>query len=122
LQIEGVLLASIQEALEDSAALALKRALLEGLRRTRAPGVLLDVSGVDLVDSFTARVFAEIGAAARLMGAEVVLVGLQPEVAMTMVELGLELHSVATELDVNRGLQRIHERLRARSERRPGGT
>jgi rsbT antagonist protein RsbS len=105
LELEGFLLASIHEALEDSDALRLKKDLLDGLRRTRARGVLIDVSGVDIVDSFSARVLGGIGGAARLMGARTVLVGLQPEVAMTMVELDLELRDVATELNANRGLQ-----------------
>ncbi len=104
LEVEGFLLASIQESLEDSAALHLKKDLLEGIRRTQARGILLDVSGVDIVDSFTARVLGGIGGAARLMGARTVLVGLQPEVAMTMVELGLELREIATELNADRGI------------------
>ncbi len=104
LQVEGFLLASIQEALDDTAALQLKKDLLDGLRRTRARGVLIDASGVDIVDSFTARVLGGIGGAARLMGAHTVLVGLQPEVAMTMVELGLEMPGIRTELNTDRGL------------------
>lgn len=105
LQVEGILLACIQEALEDHDALQLKQDLLRGLQRTRSLGVLIDVSGIDLVDTFTARVLGGIAGAARLMGARTVLVGLQPEVAMTMVELGLELRGVLTELNTERGLQ-----------------
>lgn len=104
LQVEGFLLASIQEALEDSDALRLKQDLLDGVRRTRARGILIDASGVDIVDSFTARILGGIGGAARLMGARTVLVGLQPEVAMTMVDLGLELREIETELNADRGL------------------
>lgn len=117
LEIDGFLLASIQESLEDSVALQLRRDLLEGLRRTKAPGVLIDVSGVDVVDSFTARLLSEIGRAARLMGAVTVLVGLRPEVAMTMVGLDLELRDVLTELDVERGLERLRQRARADRKR-----
>ena len=105
LRVEGFLLASIQEALEDRDALQLKKDLLQGLRQTRASGVLIDASGVDLVDSFTARVLGSIAGAARLMGARTVVVGLQPEVAMTMVELGLELPGIVFELNTDRGLQ-----------------
>jgi rsbT antagonist protein RsbS len=114
LVVEGFLLASIYEALEDDVALQLKRDVLDGLRRSRANGVLIDVSGVDIVDSFTASVLGSIGGVARLMGARTVLVGLQPEVAMTMVELGLALRDVATELNVDRGLEYL------RAQTRPG--
>jgi rsbT antagonist protein RsbS len=103
--LERFLFATIQEALEDDDALRLKKDLLEGLRRTKARGVLIDGSGMDIVDSFTARVLGSVAAAARLMGARTVLVGLQPEVAMTMVELGLELPGIAFELNADRGLQ-----------------
>jgi rsbT antagonist protein RsbS len=119
LRVEQFLLASIQDALTDSEALQLKRNLLAEIRRSGARGVLLDVSGVDVVDSFTARILGGIGNAAELMGAPTVLVGLQPEVAMTMVELGLELRGMTTALNVDRGLrllralagERIHQEM-----------
>jgi rsbT antagonist protein RsbS len=111
LRVEGFLLASIQEALEDRDALQLKKDLLEGLRQTRSRGVLIDASGVDLVDSFTARVLGGIAGAARLMGALTVVVGLQPEVAMTMVELGLELPGIVFELNTDLGLQWLRKEL-----------
>ncbi len=119
LQVEGFLLASIQEALEDTAALQLKKDLLDALQRTRARGVLIDVSGADIVDSFTARVLGGIGGAARLMGAKTMLVGLQPEVAMTMVDLGLELQDVAMELNTDRGLQLLRALVDGRELPRP---
>lgn len=107
LRVEEFLLASIQDALTDSEALQLKRNILAQIRRSRARGVLLDVSGVDVVDSFTARILGSIGDAAELMGAPTVLVGLQPEVAMTMVELGLELQGITTALNIDRGLHML---------------
>ncbi len=119
LQVEGFLLASIQEALEDTAALQLKKDLLDALQRTRARGVLIDVSGADIVDSFTAQVLGGIGGAARLMGAKTMLVGLQPEVAMTMVDLGLELQDVAMELNTDRGLQLLRALVDGRELPRP---
>jgi len=70
-----------------------------------------------VVDSFTARLLSEIGRAARLMGAVTVLVGLRPEVAMTMVGLDLEIRDVLTELDVERGLERLRQRAGSNRER-----
>jgi rsbT antagonist protein RsbS len=112
LRVDGFLLASIQEALEDQAAIELKKNLLEEVRRSRAQGILIDVSGVDLIDSFTARVLGSIGRSARLLGTSTVLVGLQPEVAMTMLDLGLELSDLATELNTERGLELLRKQVR----------
>lgn len=121
IEVEGFLLVTIQDSLEDAAALQLKKDLLDGIRRHRTRGILIDVSGVDVVDSFTARILGGIGGAARLMGARTVLVGLQPEVAMTMVDLGLELREIATELNADRGLQLLRALVGAGRQGTSGG-
>jgi rsbT antagonist protein RsbS len=109
LELGGSLAVSVQEALDDRTALELKRDLLRALARTHARGVVVDVSGVDIVDSFAARVLGEVGGAVRLMGPRMVLVGLTPEVAMTMVELGLELPGIGVELNLARGIELLRE-------------
>lgn len=109
LELGGSLAVSVQEALDDRTALELKRDLLRALARTHARGVVVDVSGVDVIDSFAARVLGELGGAVRLMGARMVLVGLSPEVAMTMVELGLDLPGIGVELNMARGIELLRE-------------
>lgn len=121
LHVAGFLFAPIQEALEDSVALQLKHDLLAELQHSQSRGVMIDVSGVDIVDSFTARLLSGISRAVRLMGARTVLVGLQPEVAMTMVDLGLELPDIATELDADRGLQLLQAELDGHTPEEPDG-
>ena len=100
-----MLLATIQEDLHDSDALALQEALTGALERTSARGVLLDFSVVQTVDSFLGRTLNDVVAAIRLLGAETVVVGIQPAVAVTLVELGLELKGVRTALDTERGMR-----------------
>jgi rsbT antagonist protein RsbS len=111
-RIGDTLVATVQEELLDYDTLALQRELADRIERTGAGGVLLDLSVVETVDSFLARLLSEIGATTRLLGAETVVVGIRPTVAITLVELGLELDGVSTSLDVARGL-RLLRRLRA---------
>ncbi len=103
-RINNCLLVTIQVDMHDKLALALREDLGEKLVETQASGVLLDISSLDTLDTFIARVLAGIGSMARLLGAETVLVGMRPAVAMTLVELGLTLEGVHTALDVERGL------------------
>ena len=103
-KIGSCLLVSIQVDMHDRLALALREDLGERLLETQVGGVLLDISGLDTLDTFIARVLAGIGSMAKLLGAETVLVGMRPAVAMTLVELGLTLEGVHTCLDVDRGL------------------
>lgn len=104
LKIGEVLIASIQVALHDASAVQFKDDLLERLHETRARGVIVDLTALDVIDSFIGRLIADIAAMAGLMGARVVLTGLQPAVAITLVELGLELPNVATALNLEKGL------------------
>jgi rsbT antagonist protein RsbS len=104
LKIGDILIASIQVALHDASAVQFKDDLLQKIHDTRARGVIIDLTALDVVDSFIGRLIADIAAMAGLMGARVVLTGLQPAVAITLVELGLELPRVLTALNLEKGL------------------
>jgi len=105
LKVEDVLIASIQVALHDASAVQFKDDLLEKVHDTKARGVIIDLTAIDVVDSFIGRMIADIAAMAGLMGTRVVLTGLQPAVAITLVELGLELPRVLTALNLEKGLE-----------------
>src|SRR3954447_198185 len=94
IRIGDTLIATVQEDLRDSDALELQTSLGELLERTGARGVLLDLSIVETVDSFLGRLLNDIGATVHLMGAQPVVVGIRPAVAVTLVELGLQLRGV----------------------------
>jgi rsbT antagonist protein RsbS len=109
-RIGEVLVATVQEDLYDRDALMLQDDLARLLERTGARGVLIDLSTVEMVDSFLGRLVGEIAAGSRLMGAETVVVGVRPAVALTLVELGISLPGVRTALNVDKGhrqLQRL---------------
>lgn len=103
-QVGNVLIAAIQEDLLDREAIDLQERLMMTLERTGAHGVLLDLTLVETVDSFLGRLLHEIVGGTRLMGASTVVVGIQPPVAITLVELGLELNGVRTALNVEKGM------------------
>jgi rsbT antagonist protein RsbS len=105
LQLGRFLLVTIQVELHDQLTLRLQDDLTEKLARTRAKGVLIDISGVEIVDSFSGRSLAHIAAVARVMDATTVLVGMRPSVAITLVELGMSLKGVRTALNVDKGMQ-----------------
>jgi rsbT antagonist protein RsbS len=107
------LIVSIQEALHDRLALALQDDITNALSHTNAEGLLIDVSVIDIVDSFMGRMLNDIAAMALLMGARTALVGIQPAVAITLTELGMELRGIVTALDVEQGLARLREAHRA---------
>lgn len=98
------LLVSIQTDLHDQMALNLQDDLSQRIKETKAHGVLIDISSLTIVDSFTARVLNNIAAMARLFDAEAVVVGMQPAVAITLVELGLTLKDVHTAMNMDKGL------------------
>ncbi|NJP06476.1 MAG: STAS domain-containing protein [Chloroflexaceae bacterium] len=104
LKVGDVLIASIQVALHDASAVQFKDDLLQKIHDTKARGVIIDLTAIDVVDSFIGRMIADIAAMSGLMGARVVLTGLQPAVAITLVELGLELTGVLTALNLEKGL------------------
>ena len=103
-RVGDILIATVAEDLQDRDALQLQEDLGQALERTGARGVLLDLSVVELVDSFLGRLLNDVAAATRLLGAATVVVGIRPAVAVTLVELGLELRGVHTALTPDRGL------------------
>ncbi len=100
----GVLIATIQAALTDRDLMQLNDEIAENVGRARAHGVVIDVTALDVLDSFATRTLRMIAQASRLRGAETVIVGIQPEVAIAMVQLGLALDGIATALDLEEGL------------------
>jgi rsbT antagonist protein RsbS len=99
-----ILIASIQASLSDHDLLQLQDQLANSVGRLRTRGVLLDVTALDVLDSFATRTIRGIAYAARLRGAETVVVGIQPAVAFAMVQLGLTLEGITTALDLEEGL------------------
>ena len=106
-----VLIASIQEALSDEDLDQLRDDLAERVGRFRSAGVVIDVSALDVLDSFATRTLRGIANTARLRGAETVIVGIQPDVAFAMVQLGLTLDGLSTALDLEEGMAVVAERL-----------
>ena len=104
LQMNDVLLVTIQVDMHDQLALALQDELTAHIVKARARGVLIDISSLEIVDSFIGRVLSNIAAMARVLDAETVVVGMQPAVAITLVELGLSLTGVRTALNVEKGM------------------
>jgi rsbT antagonist protein RsbS len=105
LQMGSTLLVTIQVDMQDQTALALQDDLAGKISATSAKGVLIDISALEIVDSFVGRMLASISGIARILDATTVVVGMQPAVAITLVELGLSLEGVRTALNVERGMQ-----------------
>ena len=99
-----VLIASVQSALTDTDVLRLQDDVVEQVGRFRSRGLIVDVTALDVMDSFVSRSLQGIARMTRLRGAETVIVGIQPEVAFAMVQLGLSLEDVHTALDLEEGL------------------
>jgi rsbT antagonist protein RsbS len=114
-----ILIASIQAALSDQDLLDLRDELTGRVGRFRARGVVIDVTALDVLDSFASRTIRGIAHSVRLRGAEAVVVGIQPDVAFAMVQLGLTLEGVSTALDLEEGLALLGHR--DGSGRRRGG-
>jgi rsbT antagonist protein RsbS len=116
LKLGQFLLVSIQVDMHDRLALSLQDDLTDRIVQTRARGVLIDISALDMVDSFIGRMLGNIAAMARILDAETVVVGMQPSVAITLVELGLSLPGIRTALNVEKGM----DLLRASQDERDG--
>lgn len=114
LQMGDFLLVTIQVDMHDQLALTLQDDLSERISRTSARGVLIDISALDMVDSFIGRMIGTISGLSKIMDAETMLVGMQPAVAITLVELGLTLPGVSTALNVERGMKLLQDRVRQR--------
>ena len=117
LRMGDFLLVTIQVDMHDRLAMALQDDLMEQIRRHKAEGVLIDISALDLVDSFIGRMLGNIAAMARILDADTVVTGMRPAVAITLVELGLSLTGVRTALNVERGMELLDT---AREERETG--
>jgi rsbT antagonist protein RsbS len=119
LEIENFLIASIQVELHDRQAVRFKDGLLNKIYDTGTKGVLLDMTALQVVDSFIARIIGDAAEMAKLMGAKVVVTGLQPAVAITLIELGIELDNIVTALNLEKGLGRL--RAMTNEEEEAGG-
>jgi rsbT antagonist protein RsbS len=105
------LIATVQTALSDGELVELRHRLVERTGQVRSRGVIVDVTALDVMDSFAARTLRDLAYVARLRGAETVIVGIQPEVAFAMAQLGLTLDGVLTALDLEEGLEFLDRRL-----------
>ncbi len=109
LKIEEFLLATPQEAMRDLAAVRFKDDVLRRVKESRVNGLILDLSGIDVVDSFMGRTIGEITNSAALLGVEVVVIGLRPEVAITMVEMGVSIGQVHPFLNLDLALKFLRD-------------
>lgn len=109
LKVGALLLVTIQVDMHDQLALSLQDDLTARIVRDRARGVLIDISALDIVDSFIGRMLANIASMSRVLDAETVVVGMQPSVAITLVELGLSLPGIRTALNVDRGMELLRQ-------------
>src|SRR5579863_6812231 len=105
------LIASVQSALSDADLVQLRDAVVERVGKLRSRGVIIDVTALDVMDSFATRTLRDIAHMIRLRGAEMVIVGIQPEVAFALVRLGLKLEGVTTALDLEEGLLYLNRKL-----------
>jgi len=111
LKLYNCLLVSIQFELDDQTALQFQEDLLKKIHTTGASGVVIDLTYVEVIDSFIAKILGDVINMSKLMGAKVVLTGIQPAVAITLVELGIELKDVETALDLEKGLEQLKQEL-----------
>ena len=111
LKLGGALIVTIQVDMHDRLAIALDEDLTEMIARTGARGVLIEISALEIVDSFIGRMLVSIAAVSRVLDAETVVAGMRPAVAITLVELGLELTGIRTALNVERGMAIIQARI-----------
>ena len=112
LKMGEFLLVTIQVDMHDRLAMTLQDDLMEAIRARGSRGVLIDISALEIVDSFIGRMLGNIAAMSRVLDAETVVTGMRPAVAITLVELGLSLPGVRTALDVEKGMEMIRQSLR----------
>ena len=120
LRMGEFLLVTIQVDMHDQLALKLQDDLSQAIQKHASHGVLIDISSLEMVDSFIGRMVADISGIGKILGAETVLVGMQPAVAITLVELGLSLPGVATALNVERGMAFLRRKIDADGLDEPG--
>jgi rsbT antagonist protein RsbS len=107
LKFKNILLTSIQVDLTDKEALNFQADLLQMVAKTEARGAVIDISALDVVDSYMARVLADTATMVRLLGAEIVVCGMQPAVALTLIGMGRELDNVQTALNLDQGIEKL---------------
>lgn len=112
IKIRDFLIVSIQVDMHDRLAVQLQSQILEEISRTGARGVLIDISTLEMVDSFIGRMLSGMASMAAIMDAAVVIVGMQPAVAITLVELGLEMPGVDTALNMEKGMETLERRIK----------
>lgn len=105
LKIENTLITSIQVALDDKSVIQFQKELLQKVTDTGATSVIIDITAVNLVDSFMARSLNDIAVAVRLLGSQMVIVGMHPHIAITLIEMGLTIPNAVTALDLEKGLE-----------------
>ncbi|WP_050613777.1 STAS domain-containing protein [Bacillus testis] len=111
LKLYNFLLVSIQWELDDATALEFQEDLLRKIHETGSNGVVIDITSIDFIDSFIAKVLGDVVSMSKLMGAKVVITGIQPAVAITLIELGITLNDVYTALDLEKGLEKLQQEL-----------
>ncbi|KAB8137951.1 STAS domain-containing protein [Gracilibacillus oryzae] len=111
LKLHNYLLVSIQIDLDDQSAIEFQEDLLNKIHKSGSTGVVIDLTSVDIIDSFIAKVLGDVVSMSDLMGAKVVLTGIQPAVAMTLIELGIHMQQVSTALDLEQGLIKLRQEL-----------
>ncbi|MFC4736532.1 STAS domain-containing protein [Bacillus daqingensis] len=107
LKLHDYLLISVQVELDDQTALQFQEDVLEKIHEEGSRGVVIDLTSVDMIDSFIAKVLGDVVDMSNLMGAKVVLTGIQPAVAITLIDMGIVLDEVPTALDLEQGLERL---------------
>jgi rsbT antagonist protein RsbS len=111
LKLYNCLLVSIQWELDDQTALQFQEDLLQKIHETSVSGVVIDLTSIDFIDSFIAKVLGDVIDMSNLMGAKVVITGIQPAVAITLTELGIGLNNVLTAIDLEKGLEKLQQEL-----------
>jgi len=115
LKLKDILITSIQIDLTDDEAIVFQTAVLAKVSETNVEGLVIDITALDVVDSFMARVLNDTATMVRLLGAEVVLCGMQPSVALTLIEMGRELIGVETALNLDQAVEKINELIKSRA-------
>ncbi|KMK76925.1 STAS domain-containing protein [Alkalihalobacillus pseudalcaliphilus] len=111
LKLKQYLLISIQVELDDATALEFQEDLLKKIHEEESTGVVIDLTSVDMIDSFIAKVLGDVVDMSNMMGAKVVLTGIQPSVAITLIDMGIKLEEVPTALDLEQGLDKLQQEL-----------
>jgi rsbT antagonist protein RsbS len=111
LKLHDCLVVSIQWELDDQTALQFQEDLLHKIHATSARGVVIDITSIDFIDSFIAKVLGDVINMSKLMGAQVVVTGIKPAVAITLIELGIRLEDVLTAIDLENGLEKLQQEL-----------